>query len=212
MAGIASAGVASVSHGGRGSGRTRVKEAPCLSQYWCQEVTYSWSQGAARHTSSRSSAFRTPAFRKIAKGTLFFEMPFSPSSSRYCLHPHLVVSVSVHNGIMTAAERAWRSLKDAQPSMCSKELLENEPRGSPTDESSFLITAPLSLLYSVHLASRFPLASGLKSPSTHVPTLFPWRLCSHTAKERCRPHPIMGSLVCIPFPSLQRLLFPAKSS
>lgn len=120
MAGIASAGVASVSRGGRRSGRTRVKEAPCLSQYWCQEVTYSWSQGAAWHTSSRSSAFRTPAFRKIAKGTLFFETPFSPSSPRYCLHPHLVVSVSVHNGIMTAAERAWRSLKDTQPSVCSK--------------------------------------------------------------------------------------------
>ena len=67
----------------------------------------------------------------------------------------------------------------AQPVL--KELLENEPRGSPTDEISFLVTAPLSLLYSVHLASLFPLASVLKTPSTHLPTLFPWQLCSHTA-------------------------------
>ena len=67
----------------------------------------------------------------------------------------------------------------AQPML--KELLENEPRGSPPDEISFLVTAPLSLLYSVHLASLFPLASGLKTPSTHLPTLFPWQLCSHTA-------------------------------
>lgn len=67
-----------------------------------------------------SSVFRTPTFRKIAKGTLFFEMPLSPSNSRSCLHPHLVFSVSVHDGIMIAAEWAWRSLKDTQPSTCSK--------------------------------------------------------------------------------------------
>lgn len=99
----------------------------------------------------RSSAFRTPAFRKLQKARCSFEMPFSPSSSRYCLHPHLVVSVSVHNGIMTAAERAWRSFEGRTAQHVLKELLENEPREVLLLMSSFLKPQPLCPCCTAHL-------------------------------------------------------------
>lgn len=105
---------------------------------------------------------------------------------------------------MTAAVRAWGQPEDTQPSMCSKSswkmshvvlLLMKTPFSSQ----------PLCPCCSVHLASRFPLASGLKSPSTRAHPVSLATVQPHSQGEMS-PSPHRAAL-CVFHSLLQELLF-----